>query len=283
MYIILTVASAIFLGFYDLFKKLSTKKSSNVFEILFFYTFSSFLLSFIFIADAFSIEHKYILIYFLKACVVGLNWFCTTKAVSKLDLGLVMPFSMLGTIFTIVFDYIIFDQTIGLVQIGGALIILLGLYLITLVSKKEEKNNDYKYLMLMVFAAALSTVSAIIDKKVLTNNGVSGGAASFWFFGFMALIYFVVSLISRRNISIDAVKNNKWIILTGICIFAADLLYYEAVKDVNAPMSAISIIRKLSVFVGIVAAGVVLKEGNLLKKILILLLMFAGLTIIIFM
>ena len=54
-------------------------------------------------------------------------------------------------------------------------------------------------------------------------------------------------------------------------------------SGIPIPVSIISIIRKLSVFIGLVLAGIFLKENKLGYKILILLLMFIGLGIIIFL
>ena len=78
---------------------------------------------------AINTDIKYIGFIFIKASVISLSWFFTTKAISKLDLGIVVPFSMLGTIFTTIMAWIFFDQRIGVVQIGGSLIILFGLIL----------------------------------------------------------------------------------------------------------------------------------------------------------
>ena len=117
-YIVLTLVSAVFLAFYDFFKKVSVRRDNDVYKILFFYTFTAFILSVIYVNEAFTTDLKYILFTLLKAGVISVNWFLTTKAVSKLDLGIVTPFSMLGTIFTTIFAWILFGQDIGLVQIG---------------------------------------------------------------------------------------------------------------------------------------------------------------------
>lgn len=283
-YIVFTVISAIFLSLYDFFKKVSVREKKDIYEILFFYTGVAFLCSFIFVKEAFNTDVKYIGFTFLKSSVISMSWFLTMKAVSKLDLGIVTPFSMLGTIFTTLMAWICFGQEIGIVQLGGCLIILVGLLLISRLNKdkKEEKENDYRYLLLLVVAAFLSSISAMIDKTVLTN-GVSKGSVLFWFFFFLMSIYFVVCMIRNKKIEFKNLKTNYWVIFIGLSIFLADFFYYQAVAIEGVYLSMISIIRKLSSFLSVVLAGFFLKEDNLIKKILILLLMFVGLAIIIFL
>lgn len=280
-YIFLTVISAVFLGLYDLFKKLSVKNRKDVYEVLFFYTMIAFLCSLFFVSEAVSVDFKYILFVLLKSLVISLSWFFTMKAVSKLDLGIVVPFSLLGTVSTTLLAWVFFKESIGLVQIGGIIIILVGLFLISRLSKKEEKGaNDYKYLWLLVLSAFLSSISAIIDKHLLTN--IDRGSVLFWFFFFLALIYFIVCIIKNKRVDIKNLKNNLWVIGIGVSIFLSDLLYYWAVGIDGSGLSIISIVRKLSVFIGVVLASIFLKEKDFIKKIMILLLMFVGLGFIIF-
>ena len=283
-YIVFTVISAIFLSLYDFFKKVSVREKKDIYEILFFYTGIAFLCSFVFVKEAFNTDIKYIGFTFLKSSVISMSWFLTMKAVSKLDLGIVTPFSMLGTIFTTLMAWLCFGQEIGIVQLGGCLIILVGLLLISRLNKdkKEEKENDYRYLLLLVVAAFLSSISAMIDKTVLTN-GVSKGSVLFWFFFFLMSIYFVVCMIRNKKIEFKNLKTNYWVIFIGLSIFLADFFYYQAVAIEGVYLSMISIIRKLSSFLSVVLAGFFLKEDNLIKKILILLLMFIGLALIIFL
>ena len=122
----------------------------------------------------------------------------------------------------------------------------------------------------------------MIDKSVL-SNGVHRGAVLFWFFFFLSTIYFTVCMIKKKNIGYTNFKSNLWVVMVGASIFFADFFYYQAVSMDNVSLSVISIVRKLSVFLSVVLASVFLKEDNLLKKALILLLMFIGLSIIIFL
>jgi drug/metabolite transporter (DMT)-like permease len=90
-------------------------------------------------------------------------------------------------------------------------------------------------------------------------------------------------MIRNKKIEFKHLTTNYWVVFVGISIFLADFFYYQAVAIEGVYLSMISIIRKLSSFLSVVLAGFFLKEDNLIKKILILLLMFVGLAIIIFL
>lgn len=281
IYILYTVISSLFLGLYDFFKKVSSKKSNNLYEILFFYCSVAFLCSFVFFRDAINTDFKYVGFIALKAIVISVSWFLTMKAVKKLDLSIVTPFSLLNTIFTTILAYFVFKQSIGLVQVLGCLVIFGGLILLSRLND-DKKQSDKKYVWLLVFASFLSSVSAIIDKTVLSDN-VKYGSVLFWFFLFLSIIYLIINFNQNKKIAFSSLKNNLWVICIGVSIFFADLFYYIAVQDVSVSLSIISIIRKLSVFIGVLLASIFLKEEHLFKKLLILILMFVGLGLILFL
>ncbi len=280
-YIVVTMFSALLLGLYDFFKKLSVRKDNNIYQILFLFTFVAFLCNLVFVKTAVNIEGKYILILLLKSVIISVNWFLTMKALSKLDLGITAPFSLLGTVSTTILASIIYKERIGLNQILGMAIILFGLVLISRLGiKKDNKKNDYKYIIFLVIAAFLSSCSAMID-KYMSHNNISYKAVSFWFFLFLSIIYLIICLVINKKINFVSLKKNYYfIILTGLCIFFADIVYYSALYMDGSNVSIISITRKLSVFIGVLLASIFLKEDNFIKKLLILIMMFGGLSII---
>lgn len=281
-YVIYTSISAFFLALYDLFKKLSVKNKSSVYEILFFYNFIAFICSCFFIKEVFSINVLSLIYILIKSIIISLSWFFTMKAISKLQLGIVVPFSLLGSVFTTILAFFFLGEEIGFTQIGGIITILVGLLLIARLCRKDEDcKNDYKYLGLLVLSAFLSSISAIIDRCLLSST--SRGSIVFLFFLFLSLIYFVICLVKNKKVNFLSLKSNLWIVGIGLSIFLSDLFYYLAVSYDSASLSMISIIRKLSVFIGVVMAGIFLNENKLCYKVLIMLLMFCGLSFITFL
>ena len=190
-YIVYTAISAVFLALYDLFKKISVKDKKDIYEVLLFFCFISFVCSAFFVNKAFNIGIKYILFLLIKSVIIALSWFFTTKAMSKLDMSIVVPFTLLGTVTTTILASIFFKESIGFSQVFGIIAILIGLFFLSRLREKEEYfKNDYKYLFLLVLAAFLSSISAIIDRYLLLD--IDRGAVLFWFFLFLSWIYFII-------------------------------------------------------------------------------------------
>ncbi len=279
IYLVFTVISAVFLALYDLLKKISLK-DNDIYGVLFFYALVAFICSFVFVREAFLVDFKSVLFILLKSFVISFSWFLTMKAMSKLDLGIVVPFSLLGSVGTTILASIVLKEKIGVEQIGGMLVILLGLFLLSRLCEKGGENRDYRYLLLLVLAAFLSSVCAIIDKFLIDDVGYNG--VMFWFFFFLMVIYFILNIIKNKKIKFFNYKKSVWVIGIGVSIFLADLFYYVAISYDNASLSMVSIVRKLSVFIGVVLGCVFLKEKKFLKKLFLLFLMFGGLAGLLF-
>lgn len=279
-YLLLSLGSAVCLAIYDITKKISLKKSSTE-EILFFYTLIAFFASFIFIKDALNTPLIGIGIVFIKSLIISVNWGITMKAMKKLDVGIVVPFGMLTTVFVTVSAYLFFGETINLESILGIVLVLLGLIVLANIEKKDKKEkNDYKYILLLVFGAFLGSISGTLDKFVLSNGYATNGGLLFFFMFFLSVIYGVVYFIKNKKINFRVLKTNYPIIFIGLAIVASDLLYYSAVSIPDSKLALISIVRRLSVFISVIAASLLLKEANLFKKIIIFLIMFGGLALI---
>ena len=80
--------------------------------ILFFYTFISFLCGIVFVREAINIGLINVLFILLKTFSISLSWAFTMKAMSKLQLGIVVPFSLLGSVFTALLAYMFFGEKI---------------------------------------------------------------------------------------------------------------------------------------------------------------------------
>ena len=279
-YLLLSLGSAVCLAIYDIAKKVSLKKSSTE-EILFFYTLIAFIASFIFIKDAINTSLIGIGIVFIKSLIISVNWAITMKTMKKLDVGIVVPFGMMTTVFVTVSVYLFFGERVNLESILGIVLVLFGLIVLANLEKKDKKEkNDYKYILLLVFGAFLGAISGTLDKFVLSNGYATNRGLLFFFMLFLSLIYGIVYFIKNKKINFRVLKTNYPIIFIGLAIVASDLLYYSAVSIPDSKLALISIVRRLSLFISVIAASLLLKESNLFKKIIIFVIMFGGLALI---
>ncbi len=275
MYILFVILSAIFLGSYEVVKKVSLKRSS-IYETLFFYCLISCCLSLIFIKYAFIPPFVDICFVFLKSIIIVVNWVLVMKAVEKLDVGITTPFSLFTMILVIVLSYFLFDEKFTWIHFGSIFFVSLGIVLLTLLDKKEKKENHFIYIVYMLIGTSLGAISAILDKYLISYREVSHYSILIWFFFFLSIIYGIIYFIKEKHINFRVVKSNYWIALTGIFIFMADLTYYISIGCNNSSLSIISILRKLSIVVATILASIFLKEKNLVKKLLILMVMLIG-------
>lgn len=279
MYIVYTLLSAICLSCYDVFKKVSLKKSS-VYETLFFYCLFGFLFSLIFSnINFFDVTLIEVLFFLLKSCILVVNWMLVLIATKKLDVGVVTSFSMLNTVFVLFESAIFFGEVITWVHIVSLLLMGLGIFLITLLSSKDhkqEKKNHYVYIILLVIGAFLGSCSAMVDKYLITYKEVNRSNILSWYLMFNTIIYGVIYFIKNKKLDFAKLKVNYFPILVGLGICLADTLYFYAISLAGAQISFISILRKLNVVLATILASVFLKEKHLLKKIGILFIMLIG-------
>ena len=276
MYIFLVLLSAIFLGCYEIFKKVGLKKSS-VYEVLFLYCLCGFILSLMFIKDALDVSFVGIGLLFIKSCIIVVNWILVMKAMEKLDVGVTTPFGLFTSILVMILSYFIYDEKITLIHLGSMFFIGLGIFLVTKIDSSENRNKghflSYVYLIL---GTSLGAISSLLDKYLIDYKGLDFKSILFWFFLFNSLIYGVIYYVKEKKIDIKKIRDNYWVLFIAISIFLADVTYYLSIGCDNAQLSLISILRKLSIVVATILASVFLKEKNLLKKIGILFLMLIG-------
>lgn len=278
MYILTAVLSAFFLSLYEISKKKALVKSS-VYETLFFYCFGGFLISLIFISTALSFSLMDISLLLIKSGIIFLSWTFITKAVDKLDVSVVGPFGLLTTVLVIIFSAILFDETIGLSHILSMLFIGGGIILLTQLEKKEKKGIELKYIIYLVVGTSLSAISALMDKHFIAGRNMDYKGIMFWFFLFLSIFYLVIYVLKDKKIHFKKFGSNYWLIFAAMGLFASDLAYYVSIGMVDAKLSIIAILKKLSVVISTILASVFLHEKNLGKKLIILLIMLIGVAV----
>ena len=279
MYIVYVLLSALCLGFYEVLKKISLRKSS-VYETLFFYCLCGFLCSLIFTnINFFDVSGRGILILLLKSGILVINWLLVLVANKKLDVGIVSAFSLLRSVFILFESALFFSEKITWVHIASLIIMGIGIILTTLLSnkeRKESKKNHYIYIGILVVAALLGSFSASLDKYIISIENINRSTALSWYLMFNTVIYGVVYFIKDKKIDFSKLKTNYFLPLTGLGICLADTFYFLALSQADAQLSMVSILRRLSIIIATILASLFLKEKDLLKKLGILALMLVG-------
>lgn len=264
-WLILALTSGVVLGFFDIFKKLATRKLT-VLNVLALYSMFSFLLLAYDYKNAFQMDFRIFPIILLKAVIIYFCWILGFIAFKHLPISVVSPLKTLTPLFTILFGITLLGETLSLLQLLGFFIILAAYYIIGKNGSGEIigflKN---KYLYLMIISTFLSSLSGLIDKIALKS--INSAQMQFWFMFLLMVFYGITFAFSsykehkRIKIQFDIL-----IIFTSLAIVVSDRLYFLAVEMPQSQISVIMPIRFISVLVSVVLGGLIFKEENIKGK-----------------
>ena len=294
MWALFGIFSALFLGFYDLFKKHSVNNNA-VMPVLFFSTVSSALLflppiiishhnpvilqnSGLFVPSLTLPEHLMVL---LKSAIVVSSWVLSFFALKHLPITIVSPIRATGPLWTLVGAIIIFREQLNVFQWAGILITLCFFYLFSTAGKLEGiefKRN--KWILFIIGGTILGAASGLYDKYIMTRLDRVGVQAWFSIYQVVVLLPFVLlneKIRKRKNIPFHW----RWTIpFIGLFLVIADYLYFYALSNPDALISVISALRRGSVLVVFIIGGIIYKEKNLKKKGLYLIGILVGILMI---
>lgn len=290
--LLLAFLSAILLGFYDFFKKLSLEKNtvipvlflSSLSSAIFFY-FLTYILSInfqIFKINIFDINLVTHLLFALKSVIVGLSWILAYFAIKNLPLTVASPIRASGPVWTLFGAIIVFGEKMSTIQWIGIGITLIFYYLFGIVGEKEGlsfKNN--KWILYMTVSTMIGSISSLYDKFLVANyNRI---LMQMWYHIYMVIFIGMFLLFTWKNYKV-IYKTLKWrwtIPLIGIVLSLSDLFYFLSLSYPNALISTITTIRRGSVVVSFTLGAFFLNEKNVKYKAITLIGILTGIFIII--
>lgn len=294
MWVIFGLTSALFLGVYDIFKKLSVNDNA-VIPVLFFSTiFSSvifipliilsntspdFLINLgLYVPELSKLEHAQI---FLKSLIVVSSWILSFFALKNLPITIVAPIRSTSPLWTLIGALLIYQERLNLIQWCGILVTLLFFYLFSTLGKLEGiefKKN--KWVFFIIGATILASISGLYDKFIISR--IDRIATQAWFSFYQVIILLPFALLNER-----IRKRRKltfywrWTIpLIGIFLVIADYLYFYALSFEDSLISVIAALRRGSVLVTFILGSFLFNEKNLKKKGIYLLGILTGIILI---
>jgi len=285
MWVILALSSAVLLGIYEVFKKLSVHKNA-VLPVLLISTTTSLLIFLpITIGSAFypeffqkiqlyvpsinGIQHGMI---FLKSIIVVSSWVMAFYAVKNLPMTIVGPIRATGPIWTLFGAILIFSEHLNLQQWIGVTITLFFFYMLSTAGKSEGINfSANKWVFLIMGGTFLGAVSGLYDKFLMRR--IDRMAVQAWFSFYQVAILLPILAITRWRLpkSDRAVFHWRWSIpMIGVFLVAADYLYFYSLSYADSMVSIVSSLRRGGVVVSFIVGALVFKEKNIPLKALYL-------------
>lgn len=294
MWVFLAVVSAMLLGVYDIFKKLSLRENA-VLPVLFLSTLTSSLLflPFLLISQRhpeFSGHFWYVgpqsleahLHFFLKSIIVGSSWVLAYFAVKNLPITIASPIRSSGPLWTLLGAILIFGERMNVLQWTGVLLTMAFYYLFSLSGKKEGISfRSNKWVLFMTLATIIGSISGLYDKYLVAHYDKIAIQcwASMYMVPIMASLLLLIWFPNRKKY-----VPFQWrytIILIGATLTIADFAYFWALSYPGSLIAIISTVRRSSVIVSFSLGAIILKEKNIRYKALVLLGILAGIGLII--
>ncbi len=295
MWVILALFSAVLLGIYEVFKKLSVHKNA-VIPVLFLSTVTS---SIIFLPivigsgiypDFFkSVQlfvpavtlHQHWLI-FLKSVLVVSSWIFAFYAVKNLPITIVAPIRATGPIWTLLGAIIIYGEHLNFYQWAGVITTLLFFYLLSTTGKSEGIHfSSNKWVFFIVAGTFLGAASGLYDKYLM--HRIDRMAVQSWYSFYQVVILLPVLAVNRWRLPKPERTPFHWrwsIPLIGLFLVLADYLYFNALSYEESMISIVSALRRGGVVISFVVGAVVFHEKNIRRKALYLVGILIGILLI---
>ncbi len=290
MWVALAFVSAMLLGCYDFFKKVSLKDNSVV-GVLFLNTlFSTLIFSpFIVLSHAGVItegeffvpqaDARTHLLLVLKAVIVLSSWLCGYLGIKHLPITIVSPIQSTRPVLVLLGALLLFGERLNGFQWTGVLLAILSVFLLSRSGKREGivfvRN---KWVFFVALAALFGAVSALYDKYLMRT--LSPILVQSWFNLYQCLLMGVLLAVLNAVWPAQREKKLYWrntIPLISLFLGAADFCYFTALAHDGALIAVVSMIRRGSVVVAFLFGALLLHEKNLKSKAVDLLLILIGL------
>ena len=279
-WLILTICSALLLGFYDYFKKLALRDNA-VMPVLFGSVAAGAVLWLPVVVWAWLVPGQFPpvvravvevpagghILLAAKAVLVGASWWFGYCGLKALPLSIASPIRATGPLWTIAFAVLLFGEAPSFKQWAGVVIVLSAFFAFTFVGRREGIHfHRHAGVWFMIAATLLGASSSLYDKYLLQHAGLGPCQVQAWFTIYMALMLAPALLIWARSANGSAWHWHWSIPVIGITLLGADILYFTAISQPGALIALISPVRRASVAVSFLLGILVFKERQIGAK-----------------
>lgn len=275
----MAVFSAVLLGFYDVAKKQALKKN-GVLTVLFGATALSALFLCPWLKPG---PPEAFLQLGVKAVLVTASWISGMEALRLLPLTTVSTVKASRPVFVVLFSILLFGERLNLLQWAGVVVVLGALYLLGYTSRSDADTHTRKTGFLwMAVSIVTGVASALYDKHIMKELEplFVQSWANLFITVLMGLCLLAQYLSKRGREAAQPFRPDWVILLVAVLITGADALYFFSLKQPDALLSVVSVVRRSSVLVTFLCGALLFREGHVRAKGLNMLLMVAGVALL---
>lgn len=290
MWLLFGLLSALFLGCYDISKKLALTHNAVLSVLCFSVVGCALLLSPCWILSTLQPQwmsgtpfyvppvdlraHLYIV---LKAIIVLASWVFAYMSMKHLPLTIVAPINATRPAWTLLGALLVFSEHLSSWQWVGVLVILASFFMFSLVGRKEGISFTHnKWIYCLLIATFLGAVSGLYDKYLMRH--FPRMAVQAYYVLYQALIILPVWWYTHRRSSPSASRFQWTPALLAISLFLvlSDYAYFYALSLPDSLISVLSSVRRAGVIVPFLYGVIVLHDRNPRQKALCLMGVLAG-------
>ncbi len=295
VWLILGISSAFFLGFHEIFKKVSVNGNA-VLPVLFYgsLTGAVFFLPFMVLSVAHPhpsdtafwylapVPLKAHTLFVLKSLIVSFAWLFGYFAVKHLPVTLLAPVNASGPVWTILGAMVLYEERLNLLQWAGVVISLIFYYVISFGGNiRGHAGQAGKWMWFALLSILFNSASALLDKYLVTQYDRITMQAFFSLY--TAVIFGIIYLVVWKS-SAEKLPPFFWrraIPMIGLFLVVADYFYFYALSVEGSMVSILIIIRRASAVVVFTAGILYFHESNLRRRALALAGILLGVTLVV--
>ncbi len=278
MWIYLGIISAVLLGLYDVCKKHALNRNA-VLPVLTLSTIAGFVPMAaiwigsqaapafmqdigIFIPEATTTEHLLLL---LKSFIVCTSWVLAYFAMKHLPISLSTPIRSSGPAWTLLGAVFLFHERPTSIQWLGIAVIFISYYAFSVAGRREGVVFHRSIWILFMFLATfIGSISTLFDKYLLQQRDLSTVLVQFWFsfYNVVLMATFTAVVWWPRRKQFTPFTWRWSIALIGLLLIMADFVYFTALRNPDALVVILSLLRRSSVIVSFGVGAAIFNEVN---------------------
>lgn len=288
MWVFLALASALCLGFYDIFKKLSVRGNDVLMVLMLNTVFGALYMSPFIIGGIAHGDygfgnslagHGAIL---LKSVIVLGSWILGYFAIKHLPLTVQGPVNASRPVLVLVGAMLLFGERLNALQWAGILLGFASLFFISRLGAKEGFSLKHSRWLWMSFGATvLGAASALYDKHLLGMYRPVEVQAWYSLYQCIIMVTVLSVLKARRTEKGDPFRWRWTIPFIALFLTVADMAYFYALSLPGSMIAVVSMIRRGSVIVSFLFGVIVLHEKNIRLKIIYLAILLLSLVLLV--
>jgi len=279
-WVIATLLSALFLGFYDLCTKHSVRHNA-VTPVFFFSTLTGALvwgvLLFIqiihpgllpssLVTDALTWQQHLQLL--LKSFIVAASWIGTYYALKHLPLSLGAPIRATSPLLTLFGAILFLGERPSALEIVGILTTLASFVGLSVVGTKEGIHfHRNKWFWFLIAGNVFGAISSLYDKYLFSTLNFTVPTVQCWFSIYLVVIFAPFTLGWKLKLWPRNIFVWRWSIpFIALFLLVADYFYFWALRHPDALVAVVMSLRRASTLVAFAGGLLLFKEVNGWKK-----------------